>query len=68
MPKTGSLSPAEATRVRTASASAPTSPFHLGVLIAGLLMIAGGVASGFGIENGSRRQTEPGRSRIRFET
>jgi len=40
----------------TASASASTSAFHLGVLIAGLLMIAGGIASGFGIEDPKRRE------------
>jgi EmrB/QacA subfamily drug resistance transporter len=49
------LSGAEATRVQAASADASTSAFHLGVLIAGLLMIAGGVASGFGIEDPKRR-------------
>ena len=42
---------AKRARVRTASADASTSAFHLGVLIAGLLMILGGIASGFGIEN-----------------
>ncbi|HEX6667272.1 MAG TPA: MFS transporter [Solirubrobacterales bacterium] len=51
VPKTADLGPGEATRVRTAAAEASTSAFHLGVLIAGLLMIAGGVASGFGIED-----------------
>jgi EmrB/QacA subfamily drug resistance transporter len=34
---------------------ASTAAFHLGVLIAGVLMILGGIASGFGIEN-PRRQ------------
>ncbi|HEX6456962.1 MAG TPA: MFS transporter [Solirubrobacterales bacterium] len=33
---------------------ASTSAFHLGVVIAGLLMIAGGIASGLGIENPKR--------------
>ena len=37
--------------LRTAAADASTSAFHLGVLIAGLLMIAGGIVAGFGIEN-----------------
>jgi EmrB/QacA subfamily drug resistance transporter len=36
---------------------ASTAAFHLGVLIAGLLMIAGGVFAGFGIEN-PRHQVE----------
>ncbi|MGN6257426.1 MAG: MFS transporter [Solirubrobacterales bacterium] len=39
------------------AASASTSAFHLGVVIAGILMIAGGIASGLGIEN-PRRKTE----------
>jgi EmrB/QacA subfamily drug resistance transporter len=55
VPKTGKLSGPEATRVRSASAAASTSAFHLGVLIAALLMIAGGIASGIGIENPRRR-------------
>jgi EmrB/QacA subfamily drug resistance transporter len=49
------LAPGEAARVRSAAADASTSAFHLGVLIAGLLMIAGGVVAGFGIENPKRR-------------
>jgi EmrB/QacA subfamily drug resistance transporter len=40
-----------------AAASASTSAFHLGVLIAAVLMIAGGIASGLGIENPRRRVT-----------
>jgi EmrB/QacA subfamily drug resistance transporter len=58
VPKTGSLPPAEAARVRTASVSASTSAFHLGVLIAGLLMIAGGIASGFGIQDPRRKSVD----------
>jgi EmrB/QacA subfamily drug resistance transporter len=49
------LSPAEATRVRSAAAEASTSAFHLGVGIAGLLMIAGGIVAGIGIVNPDRR-------------
>lgn len=49
--ETEDLPPAEAQRLDAASADAATSGFHLGVLIAGLLMIAGGIASGLGIEN-----------------
>lgn len=37
------------------AAEASTSAFHLGIGIAGLLMIAGGAVSGFGIENPRRR-------------
>jgi EmrB/QacA subfamily drug resistance transporter len=55
VPPTGELPPPEATRVREASAEASTSAFHLGILIAGLLMILGGIASGIGIENPRRR-------------
>jgi EmrB/QacA subfamily drug resistance transporter len=56
VPGTKRLPPGEAARVRTASADASTSAFHLGVLIAALLMIAGGIASGFGIEDPKRRE------------
>lgn len=38
------------------AAAASTSAFHLGVLIAAILMIAGGIASGWGIENPKRRR------------
>jgi EmrB/QacA subfamily drug resistance transporter len=38
------------------AADASTSAFHLGIGIAGLLMIAGGVVSGVGIENPRRRR------------
>jgi EmrB/QacA subfamily drug resistance transporter len=38
-----------------AAAAASTSAFHLGVLIAAVLMIAGGIASGLGIENPKRK-------------
>jgi EmrB/QacA subfamily drug resistance transporter len=36
---------------------ASTAAFHLGVLIAGILMIAGGIVAGFGIEN-PKKQVE----------
>jgi EmrB/QacA subfamily drug resistance transporter len=49
------LAPAEARRVEAASVDASTSAFHLGVLIAGLLMIAGGAAAGFGIVDPKNR-------------
>ncbi|HET7574802.1 MAG TPA: MFS transporter, partial [Solirubrobacterales bacterium] len=55
VPATGDLPPAQAARVSSASADASTSAFHLGLGIAGLLMIAGGIVSGFGIENPRRR-------------
>jgi EmrB/QacA subfamily drug resistance transporter len=37
------------------AAAASTSAFHLGVVIAGILMILGGLASGLGIENPKRQ-------------
>jgi EmrB/QacA subfamily drug resistance transporter len=55
VPDTEELPPPEADRVAAASAEASTSAFHLGVLIAGLLMILGGIAAGLGIENPKRR-------------
>ena len=55
VPKTGRLSPAQAVRVSTASADASTSAFHLGIGIAGVLMIVGGTVAGFGIENPKRK-------------
>jgi len=57
VPGTGQLPPPEANRVREASADASTAAFHLGCAIAGVLMILGGIAAGFGIEN-PRRRTE----------
>jgi EmrB/QacA subfamily drug resistance transporter len=57
VPDAEDLPEGEAQRVTDASADASTSGFHLGVVIAGLLMILGGIASGIGIEN-PRRRTE----------
>jgi EmrB/QacA subfamily drug resistance transporter len=56
VPDTEDLPSPEADRIATASAEASTSAFHQGVLIAGLLMILGGIAAGLGIENPRRRQ------------
>ncbi len=55
VPATDRLGPAEAERVAAAAADASTSSFHLGIGIAGLLMILGGIVAGFGIENPKRR-------------
>jgi EmrB/QacA subfamily drug resistance transporter len=60
VPKTEGLRPVEAARIDTAAASASTSAFHLGVLLAALLMIAGGTASGIGIVNPRRRPSPVG--------
>ena len=46
-------------RIVAASADASTSAFHLGALLAGLLMILGGIASGVGIRN-PHREAGPG--------
>ncbi|MET0558772.1 MAG: DHA2 family efflux MFS transporter permease subunit [Solirubrobacterales bacterium] len=56
VPGTGKLPPSQAATVRAASVEASTSAFHLGVLIAAILMIVGGLASWVGIENPRRRQ------------
>ncbi len=62
VPKTSKFPPAQATRLSTASADASTSAFHLGIGIAGILMIVGGAVSGFGIENPrQRREAIPSR-------
>jgi EmrB/QacA subfamily drug resistance transporter len=58
VPATKRLPPGEAARVRSAAADASTAAFHLGVLIAALLMIAGGIASGLGIQD-PRRKVDP---------
>ena len=52
------LPPAEATGSARAAADASTSAFHLGALIAAALMILGGIASGFGIQD-PRRKVDP---------
>jgi EmrB/QacA subfamily drug resistance transporter len=54
VPSTEELAPPEAERVSSASADASTAGFHLGILVAGLLMIVGGVVSGLGIVNPRR--------------
>jgi EmrB/QacA subfamily drug resistance transporter len=54
VPDTGDLRPAETRRIVVASADASTSAFHLGALLAGLLMILGGIAAGVGIRNPRR--------------
>lgn len=58
IPETEGLAAPEATRIEAAASDASTSAFHLGVLIAGLLMIAGGLASAFGIVNPRRQPAE----------
>jgi EmrB/QacA subfamily drug resistance transporter len=55
VPSTGRLSATEAARVEKAAADASTSSFHLGLGIAGVLMILGGALAGVGIVNPKRR-------------
>jgi EmrB/QacA subfamily drug resistance transporter len=54
VPDTEELGAAEASRIVSAASDASTSAFHLGVLLAGSLMILGGIASGIGIRNPRR--------------
>ena len=55
VPEAGSLAAGEAERIEAAATDASTSSFHLGIGIAGILMILGGVVAGLGIENPRRR-------------
>jgi EmrB/QacA subfamily drug resistance transporter len=57
VPNAGRLPAFQRERIQAAAADASTSAFHLSMLIAGLLMIAGGAVAGIGIEN-PRRRTE----------
>jgi hypothetical protein len=54
VPDTAEVPPAEARVIVAASADASTSAFHLGTLLAGILMSLGGIASAIGIENPRR--------------
>ncbi len=58
IPDTAGIAAPEAVRIEAAASDASTSAFHLGVLIAGLLMVAGGLASAIGIVNPRRRPAE----------
>ncbi len=51
VPRTGDLVAAEAAAIDSAADDASTSGFHLGVGIAGVLMICGGIVAGVGIRN-----------------
>ncbi len=54
VPAAGGLPAAEGERIRSAAADASTASFHLGIGIAGALMILGGVLAGLGIVNPQR--------------
>jgi EmrB/QacA subfamily drug resistance transporter len=62
VPETDGVSAAEGDRVMQAAADASTSSFRLGLGIAGILMIVGGIVAGFGVQNPKRqRQAIPSR-------
>lgn len=58
LPDTEDVAAPEAAQIEAAAADASTSAFHLGVGIAGLLMILGGTASAIGIVNPRRHTAE----------
>lgn len=58
VPAVDSLPGAEARRVRAAATDASESAFHLSLLIAAALMVAGGIAAGIGIRNPRRGEPE----------
>jgi hypothetical protein len=51
VPDTDRVPGPEARAIVAGASEASTSAFHLGTLLAGLLMILGGIAAGIGIEN-----------------
>jgi EmrB/QacA subfamily drug resistance transporter len=51
VPDVDEVDAVEGPRIVAASSDASTSAFHLGALLAGILMILGGIASGVGIRN-----------------
>jgi EmrB/QacA subfamily drug resistance transporter len=55
VPRTADLPAAEASAIGAAADDASTSSFHLGIGIAGLLMISGGLVAGAGIRNPGHR-------------
>ncbi len=55
VPARGEMSAQEARRVQSAADRASTASFHLGIGIAGVLMILGGIVAGIGIVNPKRR-------------
>jgi EmrB/QacA subfamily drug resistance transporter len=59
VPDVAEVDAVEAPRIVAASADASTSSFHLGALLAGSLMIVGGIASGVGIRNPRRPDAAP---------
>jgi EmrB/QacA subfamily drug resistance transporter len=62
VPKTEEVGVREAPRIVAAASDASTSAFHLGTLLAGVLMILGGIAAGIGIRNPRRRADAGGKA------
>ena len=56
VPAAEDLSAADSERVTAAASDASTSSFRLGMAIAGILMILGGIVAGFGVQNPKRRR------------
>ncbi|HET9592250.1 MAG TPA: hypothetical protein VFP17_04970, partial [Solirubrobacterales bacterium] len=56
VPAAEDLSAAESERVTAAASDASTSSFRLGMAIAGILMILGGIVAGIGVQNPKRRR------------
>jgi EmrB/QacA subfamily drug resistance transporter len=56
VPVAGDLPAAEADRVVQAAEDASTSSFRLGIGIAGILMILGGIVAGLGVQNPKQRR------------
>jgi EmrB/QacA subfamily drug resistance transporter len=62
VPETDGVAAAEGERVMQAAADASTSSFRLGIGIAGVLMILGGIVAGLGVQNPKRsREAIPSR-------
>ncbi len=59
VPDVDEVDAVEAPRIVAASADASTSALHLGALLAGLLMIVGGIVAGVGIRNPRRPDSTP---------
>ena len=58
VPDTDELTPATSSGVQVAATDAATSSFHLGSVLAALLLLVGGVAAAIGIENPRRRTAD----------
>ena len=57
-PDTDGLAATDADRVAAAATEGAESAFHLAMVVNGVLMIAGGIVAGFGIQNPRRREEQ----------